>query len=383
MTTNEPPPFELYVGTPQHENFCRLTELFPHTTLSPSTKPHTFREGSRVKIPDTYAFNNRLRESSWFLNDTDTSALLVLQNGEVKFEDYYLTGGRNVPWISWSVAKSFISALVGVAIEERLISSVDDPISDYATCLQGSAYDGVSIRNVLQMSSGARWNEDYSDPSADVHRLAEVMAGASTLEAFVSGMVRETDPGTICQYNSADTQALGLLLKYATGRTVTDFMQEKLFEPLGMEASGHWLTDTAGMELVLGGLNLTARDFAKIGELYRNNGNWNGQQVVSESWVKASTTIPADHLMPGHVIVGGHVFPFGYGLQWWIPAGERGEFAAIGVYNQFVFVDPSRDATLVKLSANRAYGTSPGEATNREAETVAFLRAVCEALDTD
>ena len=326
-------------------------------------------------------FDGEKRWSQAFLEATDTSALLVLQNGKIRLEDYDLTGGRHVQWISWSVAKSFISALVGIAIDEGFIGSVEDPISDYAASLRGSAYDGVAIRHVLQMSSGARWSEDYSDPEADVHRLASVMAGHSTLEAFVSGMVRETKPGTVCQYNSADTQALGVMLTYATGRSVTAYMQEKLYEPLGMEDQGYWLLDNAGMELVLGGLNLTARDFARIGELYRNGGRHNGEQIVPASWVKASIHSDADHLRPGNVMVGGHAFPFGYGYQWWIPNGERGEFSAIGVYNQFVFVDPSRDVTIVKLSANRAYGTSPDEATNREAETVAFLRALATACD--
>jgi CubicO group peptidase (beta-lactamase class C family) len=158
-------------------------------------------------------------------------------------------------------------------------------------------------------------------------------------------------------------------------------MKEKLVDPLGMEATGYWLLDGAGMELALGGLNLTARDFAKIGELYRNKGQWNGQQIVSKNWVDISVKSSEDHLQAGRVIVGGHIFPFGYGYQWWVPEGDIGEFAAIGVYNQFIFVDPSRGAVIVKLSANRAYGTSPDEGINRERETVEFLRTLAKKLD--
>jgi len=228
---------------------------------------------------------------------------------------------------------------------------------------------------VLQMSSGARWNEDYSDPNSDIHRLGAVMVGERSLADFVSEIVPATQPGTFCQYNSADTQALAMMLTAATGTSITAYMREKLVEPLGMEAAGYWVTDSTAMEMALGGLNLTARDFAKIGELYRNQGVWQGKQLVPKSWVTASLSASADHLQPGKVVVGGHIFPFGYGYQWWIPEGDAGEFAAIGVYNQFVYVDPSRGVVIVKLSANRKYGTTPEEAENCEEQTLAFLRA--------
>ena len=197
---------------------------------------------------------------------------------------------------------------------------------------------------------------------------------------FIENMKCEREPGTLCHYNSGDTQALGMLLVRATGHSITAYMQEKLCEPLGMESEGYWLLDCEGMELAAGGVNLIARDFARLGELYRNKGVWNGKQIVPANWVTDSVTPDAPHLMPGQVIVGGHVFPFGYGYQWWIPEGDRGEFAAIGVYNQFVYVDPSRNVVIVKLSANRAYGTSPDESTNREAETMEFLRAIATSL---
>ena len=252
-----------------------------------------------------------------------------------------------------------------------------------APALKGSVYEGVRIRDVLQMSSGARWSEDYSDPDSDVIRFGNAIAAGGSLDEFVAGMTRATTPGAVCQYNSADTQALGSLLVGATGRSLTDYMQEKLYTPLGMEYRGYWLRDSRGMEMAFGGLCLTARDFAKIGELFRQRGRVGDRQVVPEPWVEASVRPSAQHLQVGRVLVGGHVLPLGYGYQWWIPAGDRGEFSAIGVYNQFVFVDPSRDVVIVKLSANRRYGTSPDEATNREMETIEFLRAVAAATESD
>jgi CubicO group peptidase (beta-lactamase class C family) len=372
----------LYSGEPQHDHFCQMEEYYPIREMKPSPTPLEFPAGTAVELPADYQFAGASKSVAEFLEATDTSALLVLKDGAVCFEDYYLTGGRQTTWTSWSMAKSFVSALVGVAMGEGHIKSIDDAISQYAPALVGSGYEGVSIKDVLQMSSGALWNEDYSDTSSDVHRLGAVMAGQATLDDFVSGIQNETEPGTICQYNSADTQALGMLLVGATGQSLADYMQAKLFTPLGMESRGYWLLDKAGRELALGGLNMVARDFAKIGELYRNGGQWNGQQLVPADWVAASVQSDAAHLQVGKVIVGGHVFPFGYGYQWWVPAGDRGEFSAIGVYNQFVYVDPVAATVVVKLSANRAYGTSPDEATNRELETVEVIRAIIRQVAT-
>lgn len=292
-----------------------------------------------------------------------------------------MTGGREVQWISWSVAKSFVSALVGIAVSEGHIASLADPISGYIRVEPGSAYDGVSIKDVLQMSSGARWNEDYADAASDVFRLGATMAGAMSLDDFVATMVHEAAPGTVCRYNSGDTQALGALLVKATGKSLTDYMREKLVVPLGFEADCYWLIDDTGMEMAFAGLNVTARDFAKLGELYRNKGRWNGQQIVPENWVDASVRVSAPHLVPEQPILADHPLDLGYGYQWWLPDGDRGEFSAIGIYNQLVYVDPSRAVTIVKLSANPAYGTSMDEATNREMENIAFLRGIAASFD--
>ncbi len=373
----------LYSGEAQYQNFSNMRDLFPIRSMAASTVPFQFPGGAPIELPETYPFGGCANSSSELLASTDTSALLVLQDGALCLERYWLTGGREVQWISWSVAKSFVSALVGIALEDGLIKSIHDPISDYTPSLMGSVYEGVRIKDVLQMSSGARWNEDYSDSTSDIHRLGAAMAGSQSLAEFVMGMERATEPGTFCQYNSADTQALGMLLVAVTGSPIAEYMQQRLCEPLGMESEGYWLLDSSGMEMVLGGLNLTARDFAKIGQLFLNKGVWAGQQIVPKVWAEASVVADAPHVEMGQVIVGGHPFPAGYGYQWWVPAGDRGEYSAIGVYNQFVFVDPSRSVVIVKLSANPAYGTSPDEATNREEETIEFLRAIARSTEPD
>ena len=372
----------LFSGQPQFENFARFKELLPVSRMAAAEEPFAMPGGDQIPLPVTYKFGDSARSSKAFLEQTDTAALLVLKDGHIRHELYRLSGGRDVQWISWSVAKSFVSALVGIAVAEGHISSIDDAISDYVLVEPGSAYEGVSIRHVLQMSSGARWNEDYADTTSDVHRLGATMAGAMSLDNFVATMVRDATPGTICRYNSGDTQALGALLVKATGQSLTDYMREKLVVPLGFESDAYWLVDDRGMEMAFAGLNVTARDFAKLGELYRNLGRWGGHPLVPEAWVTASVRADAPHLQPGRPVLAGHPLALGYGYQWWLPAGDRGEFSAIGVYNQLVYVDPSRGVTIVKLSANPKYGTSMNEATNREMENLAFLRGVAASFDT-
>ena len=381
MSATDPVPSGLFTGAEVHELFNRLHEVTPSTPMAPAAEPYDFPTGEPFALPETHDFLGETHDTATFLADGYTAALLVLQHGEVRHERYALTGGREVQWISWSVAKSFISALVGIAIAEGHIGGVDDPINRYAPGLDGTAYDGVRIEDVLQMSSGARWIEDYSDPTSDVHRLAAVNRGESTLDEFMAGMVRDHEPATLCRYNSADTQALGMLLTGATGRPIADFMREKLVEPLGMESTSFWLTDTAGMAQAYGGLMVTARDFAKTGELYRRGGDWHGNQVVPAEWVERSLVFDKPHLEPGRTMIGEQVLPTGYGYQWWLYPGDRGDYSAIGIYNQHVYVDPPSGAVIVKLSANPRYGLSHLERDNKSGQTYALLRSIAEALD--
>ena len=198
----------------------------------------------------------------------------------------------------------------------------------------------------------------------------------------MASLQRDSEPGTRCVYSSADTQALAMLVAEATGRSLTDYMQEKLYSPLGMESPGYWLTDSMGRELSYVGLLMTARDFAKLGELYRNNGMFQGQQVVPREYVEESTRADGDHVQPGGPIVGDHALGPGYGYQWWLPAGDRGDYSAIGVYNQFIYVDPSRDTVIVKLSANPAYGTTTRESDNKDLENIALLQAISQHIES-
>jgi hypothetical protein len=368
----------LFSGAEQYENFNRMAELYPTAIMSAARQPYEFPQGKSIELPRSFEYRGKSVNTEAFLTETDTSALLVIANGQIRFERYMLTGGRKVNWLSMSVAKSFISAAVGIAVGEGYIESIEEPITQYVPSLAGSAYDGVRIKDILQMSSGARWNEDYSDPKSDINRFGRIMAIGGSMNKFAATLEREHKPGTINHYNSTDTQVLGMLLRQSTGRTITDYMTEKLWHPLGMESDAYWMLDSENMEMAFGGLNATARDYAKLGELYRLGGRWNGRQIVPRAWVHASVTPDAPHLTPEAKAESD--FPVGYGYQWWIPAGDEGEYTAIGVYNQFIYVNPSREVVIVKLSAFSDYATSLDDSAYREIETIEFFRAIGEQL---
>ena len=367
----------LFSGMEQYENFPRLREIFPTSTMPAAAQPYRFPEGTPLELPATFPFRGNDVSTAEFLAETDTAALLVLQDGRVRFEQYWLTGGPNTHWLSMSVAKSFVSALVGIAVAEGKIGSIEEPITLYVPKLAGSAYDGVRIKDVLQMSSGARWNEDYSDPNSDVNRFGRVFALGGSTDTFTATLTRENEPGTFGRYNSADTQALGMLVVAATGRSLTDYMTEKIWTPMGAESTGHWLLDDEKMEIAFAGLNATARDYAKLGEIYRRGGRLGGRQIVPEDWVRDSLTPDAPHLIPGKDNT--MFFGFGYGYQWWIPESTEGEFSAIGVYNQFIFVHPTTSTVIVKLSANSDYGLTASEESYRELETIEMFRSIARS----
>ncbi len=368
----------LFTGASQRDNFQRLDSIFPVATMTAAPAPFRFADGRPLQLPDQYSHDGTRKSVEDFLSLTETMALLVIEDGAIRFERYAPWGGRETKWVSMSVAKSFVSAAIGIAVQDGFIGDVGEPITAYLPALSGSAYDGVPIKHILQMSSGARWNEDYSDPHSDINRFAAIFAQGGSFDAFPATLARERASGTFNLYNSTDTQVLGMLLVAATGRTLADYMQEKLWHPLGMEADGQWLLDSAGMEMAFAGLNAVARDYAKLGELFRNDGVWQGRQIVPADWVKASLTADGPHLQPGDTGLSDSLF--GYGYQWWLMGGEEGEFAAIGVYNQFVYVNPAKKLVIVKLSSSPDYGTVNDESTYREYETISLLRAIGEEL---
>lgn len=366
----------VFSGIDQTENFANLKNLIPVVEMKSSAPIKHWTVGEPIKLPEEYDLVGQKQSVQEILDRTSTSALVILRDGKIRYENYWRTGGPDVQWISMSVAKSFVSALIGLLVAEGKIRSIEDLITDYITVDPGSAYDGVSIKNVLLMSSGARWSEDYSDPTSDAVNLQLAMAGVTgDLDDFVRGMQKDIEPGSQCRYNSGDTQVLGLLIRNASGVSVAEYMQKKLMEPLGFEKPAYWLTDIAGNEAVFAGLNVVARDFARLGQLYCDGGMFDGVQVLDPQWVKDSVRVTAPQcdfpVEPG-------MPPVGYGYQWWIPKEPQGVFSAIGVYNQFVYVEPKSRTVIVKLSANQTYGLSPENKDNLEMENMALLQTLVE-----
>lgn len=364
----------LFRGVDMTDEFNDMASFFP-THAVRTTQPEPLPAATtRLTLPETYDWNGQPANLQTLLGETDTSGLLVLVDGEIVHEEYRLTSGPEVRWIAWSVAKGFVSALVGIALSEGRFESVEEPITKYVPELVGSAYEGVRIKDILQMSSGARWNEDYGSLTSDITRFGAAIVFGGSQDDFSASLEREFEPGTYNRYNSTDTQVLGMLLVRITGQTIAEYMEEKLWQPLGMEQDAYWITDDPGMELAFGGLNATLRDYARFGELYRRGGEWHGRQIVPADWVAASVTADAPHLKPGENSQSDWVL--GYGYQWWLPESDEGEFSAIGVYNQFIYVNPARGVVIAKTSANQAYGKD--ESTDRELETFAAFRAIAK-----
>lgn len=367
----------MFSGRDQIENFRSMHSTFARRVIHRAAQPFTFAQGTPVSLPKTFISAGKTEDTAIFLATTDTTGLLILKDDQLIFEHYWRGNTADTAWPAWSVSKSFTSALVGIAVHDGAIASIEDSITQYVPELKGSAYDGVRIKDALQMSSGARWNEDYSDQQSDVNRFGRTFALGGSLDAFAATLTREFPPGTFNRYNSMDAQVLGMILRRTTGKTETDYLQEKLWSPLGMESDAYWITDDKGVEFAAGGLNATLRDFAKLGRLYLNAGLWNGAQIVPADWVHASVTPDAPHLKPGKRASSDSAW--GYGFQWWVP-DDSGAFSAVGIYNQFVYVNPALHLVIAKTSASHGYGLKNDESSYREDEHIAFFKAIEQAL---
>ena len=357
------------------ENFRTTDELVSFSNLTAAKSPSYFPEdAAREPLPESFAVGGAAEPTTaHYLERTYTTGLLVLQNDTITHESYYRGHTAATPQIVWSVSKSFVSALFGIAVAEGHIKSIEQTVEEYAPELMGSGYEGVRIKDVLQMSTGVAFNEDYGDFWSDINRWGRAFAWGSSQDDFAASLVREREPGTFNHYVSINTHVLGMVLVRATGSSIVDYAQEKLWEPLGMEHDSYWLTDDYGMEMALGGLNTTTRSCAKIGSVFANGGRWRGQQLVPEAWVYASTHPDGAHVTPGPRRNSAH--DLGYGYQWWIPESTEGEFLAVGVYNQFIYVNPTRNTVIVKHSANPHFTAGDPLAT-----TEAFL-AFCRAVN--
>lgn len=336
-------------------NFLNMEEIFETSLVSKSPSPTKLPENLSFQLPTEFTSGGKTYNVEEFLDRTLTTGLMVIHKDTIVFENYHngLTPeGRH---ISWSMAKSFVSGMIGIAVDEGKIESIEDPVTKYLPKLKDSGYNNVRIKDILQMSSGVGFNEDYSDFNSDINRFGRYFALGTSLEDFAMTLKNARPPGTFNHYVSIDTQVLGMLLKKVTGKTITELLKEKIWDPMGMEHDAKWIVDNTGMELALGGLNATLRDFGKFGLCYLHEGNWFGKQIVPADWVKQSITLDSRHLQPG--VHDYSSSDLGYGFQWWIPQDADGAYLASGIYNQHIYIQPNRDVVVVKLSANYHFKT--------------------------
>jgi CubicO group peptidase (beta-lactamase class C family) len=330
------------------ENFRHMDRFVPTSEMSPSSDPWDLgpnRDAIRFSGP----FRGEPTSLEEFIALSKTSAFLVIKDGVVLYERYAHGDSRESLHTSFSVAKSFTSALVGIALAEGRIDDLDDPIRRYLPELTSATFDGVTVRHVLQMSSGVRFDEDYRDPASDINRMVGMVPPMTYLE-YINTLGRDHAPGTFNHYASINTQLLGLLLVRVTGESLTDYMTRRLWHPLGMEQKGLWTLDATGVELAMGGLAASARDYAKLGLLYLNGGRRGDVQVLPAGWAEESVTPDAPHLMPG--ANPGSSNTAGYMYQWWTPRSWDGDFLARGIWGQNVYVHPGNRVVIVKLAAD-------------------------------
>ena len=332
-------------------NFQHMDEILDSRTVARGGEVLEFARGT-YSLPKSFRYRDRPYDTEAFLDELVTTGLIIVQDDTILLERYQRGHAPAGHHIAWSVSKSFVSALFGIAVGEGHIPDIMAPVTDYLPELEGSGYDGVPIKHVLQMSSGVGFNEDYGDPFSDINRMGPSMALGSLLD-FAATLERARPPGTLQHYVSVDTQVLGTILVRATGQDLAAYASEKLWQPLGMEFDAVWLLDGTGMEWAFGGLNASLRDFARFGWLYLNGGSRNGKQIVPEAWVRASVTPDAPHLMPGPKPNSSN--EMGYGYQWWIPSEPDGDFMALGVYGQTIYVDPKNRLVIVKNSVDRDF----------------------------
>jgi CubicO group peptidase (beta-lactamase class C family) len=281
------------------------------------------------RIDPTFTHAGRAWTVDQYMEAYRVSGLLVLQDGQVLLEKYGLGRGAKDRWTSFSVAKSVTAILVGAAIQDGYIKSLQTPVSDILPELKGSAYDGVSVRQLLMMSSGVRWSEDYSDPNSDVAKgpsegvtLAEGKPGLNPVVAYMRTLPRAHAPGTVFNYNTGETDLVGILLARAVGKGLAEYASEKIWKPYGMEAEGLWVTDPGGLERGGCCMSMTLRDYGRIGQFVLDDGVIDGRPVLPPGWAREATSKQIENGQAG------------YGYFWWMQ--PNGAYQATGIFGQSI-----------------------------------------------
>lgn len=330
----------------------KLPILIKHREAAPSPTPRALPAGKPLVVPglDDYFTRQRI------------AGMVLLQDGKIRLERYGLGFSASGKWASFSVAKSFTSTLIGAAVADGAIKSLDEPVTRYLPALIGSGYDGVTLYQLMTMSSGVAWNEDYANPNSDVARFndAPAEAGLDPILSYMRKLPRAHAPGTVWHYNTGETNLIGTLLEAAIHKPLTQYLHEKIWVPAGMEGRASWLLNAGGHEIAGCCIQAATRDYARFGQFVMEGGHG----VVPANWFATATSKQKDIGEAGH----------GYGLQWW--TFDDGSFAAIGIFGQSIFIDPARKLV---IATNGDWVEADADADNATRET--FFHQIQHLLD--
>lgn len=323
-------------------NFADIKDYkkFPSREIQTDSSKFIFSQAKNGKVPKFFTSIDSVKiPFDEFLSKNKTVAFLIIQDDSIHYEKYFKSYSRESIVPSFSMAKSVLSILIGMAIEDGYVSSVKDPVTNYIPDMKAEAFADIRIEHLLQMTSGIKFNESYLNPFGDA---AAFYYGRNLIKKTKNLKVKNP-PGTVFEYTSGSSQLLGLVLHNALPEdiSISEYLETKIWKPLGMHYNATWSIDQeGGIEKTFCCLNARAIDFAKIGRLYLEEGNWNNRQLVKKSWVKKSIAIDSTYASPGF-----------YQYQWWLPT-PNGDFAAKGILGQFIYVNPNKNLIIVRLGKN-------------------------------
>jgi CubicO group peptidase (beta-lactamase class C family) len=327
-------------------SFSHLDDILPHNTLQKSATPLPLPKASDAAAIG-YRFDGKEYSLDDFLAHQRVTGFMLIRNGEVITERYQYDRRAQDRLVSHSMAKSIVSVAVGMALSEGKIASLDDKIAKYVPALAGRAYGESTIRNMLRMASGVRFREEYSG-SDDLARFSRIRFTEGSIAALKAFNTRESELGAVFHYASSQTVVLTLLLRAATGMSLSEYLTPRLWQPMGAESDATWVRTRDGTEAGSGNFNATLRDYGRLGILLANDGAFGGKQIIPRDYLLEATDW---HRQPDAFRPQRATPFFGYGYQFWLFPGEKRRFALLGVYGQSVFVDPELKLVMVITAA--------------------------------
>lgn len=351
----------------QATGYRNIEKIYPTRVIEAGPVPSALPDDPRA-LDFAWVHDGRTYTVASFMKAFNVSGLLVLKDGQVVLERYGLGRAPQDRWTSFSVAKSITSTLIGAAIQDGHIKGLDDKVTLYIPELAGSAYDDVSIRQLLTMTSGVQWNEDYADPNSDVARSgsAVVEPGLNPIVSYMRRLPRAAEPGSRFNYNTSETDLAGIVVSRAVGKPLSEYLSETIWRPAGMEQDAVWMLDAGGHERGGCCISMSLRDYGRFGQFVLEGGRAGGEQVVPEGWFAEATRT--------HLIVPDYrPAPTGYGYFWW--TRPTGAVEAVGIFGQSITIFPEEKLVVVVNSAwPRATGLDLGM------PRLAFVHAVRDAL---